>query len=362
VLPADGSAIAAMLADYSVMREQARECREPRTSAGQSMVFDSCLGHNRRHTKIIAGDEEEMDRLECDRMFLAVIETGSFTGAAEKLGTRSGQASKLISRLETELGVRLLNRTTRSVAPTEAGRAYYDRLRPLVDELDTLDLEIRNISQSPRGRLRLTAPLTFGTLEMAPALNEFAVRYPDIDLEVTFSDRVVDVVDEGFDLAIRVGRPGDSSLIIRKLCAVRIVVVAAPSYLDAHGAPKAPSDLTHHACIIDTNFREPNRWPFKGRDGELEMASVNGRIRYSNAEACLQAAALGLGLACVPAFVAADALRSGRVTRLLPSFETDPYDVHVLYPHSRHLAVKVRLLVDFLSDRYRQPPHWEQGW
>lgn len=303
-----------------------------------------------------------MDRLDCDRMFLAVIETGSFTAAAEKLGTRSGQASKLISRLETELGVRLLNRTTRSVAPTEAGRAYYDRLKPLVDELDTLDLDIRNISQSPRGRLRLTAPLTFGTLELAPALNAFAGLYPDIELDVTFSDRVVNVVDEGFDLAVRVGRPGDSSLIIRRLCAVRIVVVGARSYLEQRDAPKSPSDLAEHACIIDTNFREPTRWPFKGETGEVEMASVDGRIRYSNAEACVQAAELGLGLACVPAFVAGEALRSGRLIRLLASFEPDPYDVHVLYPHSRHLAAKVRLLVDFLSERYRQTPHWEQGW
>lgn len=303
-----------------------------------------------------------MDRLECDRMFLAVIETGSFTGAAEKLGTRSGQASKLISRLETELGVRLLNRTTRSVAPTEAGGAYFGRLKPLIDELDTLDLDIRNISQSPRGRLRLTAPLTFGTLELAPALNEFAGIYRDIELDVTFSDRVVNVVDEGFDLAVRVGRPGDSSLIIRRLCAVRIVVVGAPSYLEKHDALASPSDLAQHACIIDTNFREPNRWPFKGETGEVEMASVDGRIRYSNAEACVQAAELGLGLACVPAFVAGDALRSGRLIRLLPSFEPDPYDVHVLYPHSRHLAAKVRLLVDFLSERYRRTPHWEEGW
>lgn len=303
-----------------------------------------------------------MDRLDCDRMFLAVIETGSFTAAAEKLGTRSGQASKLISRLETDLGVRLLNRTTRSVVPTEAGRAYYDRLKPLVDELDTLDLDIRNISQSPRGRLRLTAPLTFGTLELAPALNAFAGLYPDIELDVSFSDRVVNVVDEGFDLAVRVGRPGDSSLIIRRLCAVRIVVVGAPSYLEQHDAPASPADLGQHACIIDTNFREPNRWPFKGETGEVEMVSVDGRIRYSNAEACVQAAELGLGFACVPAFVAGEALRSGRLIRLLPSFEPDPYDVHVLYPHSRHLAAKVRLLVDFLSERYRQTPHWERGW
>ncbi len=303
-----------------------------------------------------------MDRLECDRMFIAVMEAGSFIGAAERFGTSSSQASKLVSRLESELGVRLFNRTTRSVAPTEAGRAYYDRLKPLVDELETLDLDIRNISQSPRGRLRLTAPLTFGTLELAPALNDFAVRYRDIELDVSFSDRVVNLVDDGFDMAIRVGRPGDSSLIIRKLCSVRIVVAAAPAYVEEHGAPEAPSDLARHACIIDTNFREPGRWPFRNHIGEVESIKVDGRIRFSNAEACAQAAAAGLGLACVPAFVAGEALRSGKLARLLTSFEPEPYDVHALYPHSRHLAAKVRLLVDFLVERYRQTPHWELGW
>lgn len=150
-----------------------------------------------------------MDRLVSDRMFVAVMESGSFTAAAERLGTSSGQASKLVSRLESELGVRLLDRTTRSVAPTEAGRAYYERLRPLIEGFDNLDLASRNISQAPRGRLRLTAPLTFGALELAPTLNAFALRYADIELDVSFSDRVVNLVDEGFDMAIRAGRPGD---------------------------------------------------------------------------------------------------------------------------------------------------------
>jgi DNA-binding transcriptional LysR family regulator len=303
-----------------------------------------------------------MDRLECDRMFLAVMEAGSFTSAADKLGASSGQASKLVSRLERELGVRLLNRTTRSVSPTEAGRAYYDRLRPLIDDLEALDLEIRNISQSPRGRLRLTAPLTFGTHELVPALNAFAALYPEIEIDVSFSDRVVNVVDEGFDMAVRVGRPGDSSLIIRRLCAVRIIVVGAPGYIEKHGAPEHPVELGHHACVIDTNFRDPNRWPFRMREGAEELVTVAGRIRYSNAEACVRAAAEGLGLACVPAFVAGDALRSGKLVRLLTAFEPAPYDVHALYPHSRLLAAKVRLLVDFLTERFRGTPGWEEGW
>ena len=295
-----------------------------------------------------------MDRLECDRMFIAVMEAESFVGASQKLGTSPTQASKLVSRLENELGVRLLNRTTRSVSPTEAGQAYYARLRPLLEELETLDLEIRNISRKPRGRLRMTAPLTFGVLELAPALNAFASRYPDIELDISFSDRVANLVEEGYDVAVRVGRPRDSSLMMRKLLEVQIVVVASPAYLEWHPKPMTPADLSDHTCIIDTNFREPNRWPFRG-DGEegTQFVAVSGRIRYSNGQACLAAAEAGLGLACVPEFLANDAIRAGRVIRLLRDFETEPYDVHVLYPHKLHLAEKVRLLVEFLAERYQ---------
>jgi DNA-binding transcriptional LysR family regulator len=287
-----------------------------------------------------------VDRLDGDRMFVAVMEAGSFITAAARLGTSSGQASRLASRLEAELGVRLLNRTTRAVSPTEAGQAYYDRLRPLLEESDTLDLSIRNVAQTPKGRLRLTAPVTFGSLELTPALNEFAGRFPEIELDVSFSDRVVNLVDDGFDMAVRVGRPEVSSLISRRLCDVRIVVVGAPAYLERRGAPATPEDLARH------------RWPF-GRSDEQRSVPVHGRICYSSAEACLRAAEAELGLACVPAFVAGEAMRSGRVKRLLEAYEPEPYRVHALYPHSRHLAAKVRALVDFLANRYRGTPAWE---
>ncbi len=295
-------------------------------------------------------------------MFVAVMETGSFTAAADRLGTSSGQASKLVSRLESELGVRLLNRTTRAVSATEAGQAYFGRLRPLLDEFDNLDASIRDASHTPRGRLRLTAPLTFGALELAPTLNAFALRYTQIELDVSFSDRVVNLVDEGYDMAVRVGRPSESSLVARKLCDVRIVVVAAPAYLEHRGEPQTPGDLSRLECIIDTNFKEPGRWPFRDDRGDPVSADVSGRIRYSNAEACLNAAEAGLGLACVPSFVTGEALRAGRVRRVLQAFEPDPYAVHALYPHSRHLAGKVRALVDFLVERYRGGPSWENGW
>ncbi|MCP1169533.1 LysR family transcriptional regulator [Limimaricola litoreus] len=302
-----------------------------------------------------------MNRLDCDRMFAAVMETGSFAGAAEKLRTSSGQASKLVSRLEAELGVRLLNRTTRAVSATEAGRAYHDRLRPLLDAFDDLDLSIRNISQTPTGRLRVSAPLTFGALALTPALNEFALRFPEIALDVSFSDRMVNLVDEGFDMAVRIGKPEDSSLISRRLCKARIVVIAAPDYLDRRGTPAAPEELGGHDCIIDANYRDPTHWPFLGAGGPLTV-QVGGRIRYSNAEACLRAAEAGLGIARVPAFVAGEAIGAGRVALLLERYEAAPYEVHALYPHSRHLAAKVRALVDFLAKRYRDRPDWEVNW
>lgn len=293
-----------------------------------------------------------MDRLSCDRMFVAVMDSGTFSGGAKRLGVSSGQASKLVSRLEAELGVRLLNRTTRAVSPTEAGRAYYDRIRSILDELDALDLAIRNQSETPRGQLRISAPHTFGIVELAPALHDFARQYPLIGIDVNFTDRLVNLVDEGFDLAVRVGRPADSSLIARRLYDARLFIVASPEYLAERGVPESPADLTRHDCILDTNFREPERWPLRDATGELRV-SLQGRLRYSSAETCLGAAMEGLGLACVPDFVAQAALASGKVRRVMADHEPQPYQIHVLFPHRSYLALKVRVLVEFLVDRYR---------
>ena len=181
-----------------------------------------------------------MDRLLCERMFVAVLEAGSFAAAAQRLGTSSGQASKLVSRLETELGVRLLHRTTRALAPTEAGQVYFDRMRGILDEFDAVETEVRNAAQLPRGKIRMSAPLSFGTLRLAPVLADFAKAYPEISLDVHFSDRLVNLVDEGFDLAVRVGKPGDSALISRKLCQSQVIVAASPAYLAQRGRQSAP--------------------------------------------------------------------------------------------------------------------------
>lgn len=295
-----------------------------------------------------------MPRLEPDRLFVAIMETGSLAGAARRLGLSSGQASKLLAKLETDLGLRLLNRTTRALAPTEVGQAYYHRIRAILDDLDTLDAQMQDRAATPRGRLRLTAPLTFGTLRLVPALNDFARAYPQIDLDVSFTDRMVNLVDEGFDAAIRAGRVADSSLIARKLCDMQTLLVAAPAYLAAHGMPAHPADLATHQAIIDSNFRDPLIWRFRDKGQPLAIP-LTGRLRYSNAEACLRAAEAGLGIAHVPDFVAGPSLAAGRTRALLPAFAEPPGGIYALYPPGRHLAAKLRALVDFLADRFRNP-------
>jgi DNA-binding transcriptional LysR family regulator len=304
-----------------------------------------------------------LDRLECDRMFIAVIDLGSFAAAAGRLGTSTGQASKLVSRLEADLGVQLMKRTTRALSLSEAGRAYYERMKSLLEEFDALDASVRNASGAPSGRLRLTAPITFGTTQLAPVLNHFATVFPDIQLDVSLSDRVVNLVDEGFDAAIRIGHPGDSTLIAKKLCVARILLVAAPSYLEGRGIPALPADLSKHDCIIDTNFRDPLLWQFRTpQDPRSVMIEVSGRIRFSNAEACVSAAEAGLGIARVPSFVAGERLRGKKVQVVLEGFEDEPRGLYVVYPPARHLALKVRVMVDFLANAFRGEPGWDVGW
>jgi DNA-binding transcriptional LysR family regulator len=300
-----------------------------------------------------------MDRLDCDRMLIAVLDSGSFAGAARRLGVSPGQASKLVSKLEADLGVQLLKRTTRALSPTEVGQAYYERVRLLVEEFDTLDASVRNASGAPAGRLRLTAPLSFGKLQLMPLLLAFAEAFPDIQLDVNLSDRVMNLVDEGFDMAVRVGKPSDSSLIARKLCDARVDVVAAPAYLARRGEPMRPEELAGHECIIDDNFRDPLNWRFRlpSPRGEVTV-SVAGRLRFSNGEACLAAAEAGFGIARVPSFIADASLREGRVQRIMRDSDDTSVGIHALYPPARHLALKVRTLVDFLANGFRADSAW----
>lgn len=303
-----------------------------------------------------------MDRLDCDRMFLAVYETGGFSRAAKKLGASAGQASKLVTRLENELGVQLFHRTTRALSPTEVGRAYYERLKGLIEEFDALEASVRSASGRAAGRIALTVPMSFGSAQLAPALVAFAEAYPEIQLDVSFSDRVANLVDEGFDAAVRIGEPQDSSLIARKLCPMQVVACASTAYLAKRGFPAGPAALAGHDCVIDTNFRDPGIWRFRSPDGEGIRIAVNGRLRFSNPEACIVAAVAGLGIARVPSFIAGPRLARRELTQVLGAFELPPSGLFVVYPPARHLAARVRALVDFLAEQFRGVPAWDQGW
>ncbi|NLI27454.1 MAG: LysR family transcriptional regulator [Acetobacter sp.] len=304
-----------------------------------------------------------MDRLSLDRLFVAVLETRSFIAASGRMGVSSGQASKMLSRLEANLGVQLIKRTTRALSPTEIGQVYYERVKVLLEERDALDASIRQTSGALSGRLRITAPMSFGAIQLVPALLAFAEEYPGISLDVSFSDRLADLVEEGFDVAVRIGHLSDSSLIVRRLCDARIVTVAAPTYLTTHGVPLRPEELSQHTCIIDTNFRAPHTWSFRDdTSGQNIQVPVTGRIAFSNGEACLTAAERGLGIACLPSFIAGTKIREGKLTPLLRNFEPPALGIHALYPPARHLAAKVRALSDFLLDYFKSRAKWDEGW
>jgi DNA-binding transcriptional LysR family regulator len=301
-----------------------------------------------------------MDRFDEITAFAAVADARSFTQGAKRLGVSSAQVSKLVARLENRLGARLLNRTTRDVSLTDTGRAYLERARVLIEEFETLESSVRDLD-GPRGILKISAPTSFGATQLTPALLDFARAYPEVGLDVFSTDRMVNLVEEGFDVAVRIGSLSDSSLVARKLAAVRLVTCASPEYLARAGTPLALEDMAHHEAIIDTNAKDPTVWRF-GALSDRRDVRVRGRLTFSGADACVAAAKQGFGITRTPAFAAADDLRAGRLQPILCSFEPELIHVHAVYPHARHLAAKVRVFVDFLAKRYAGEPEWHQGW
>jgi DNA-binding transcriptional LysR family regulator len=264
-----------------------------------------------------------------------------------------------VARLERDVGAQLLNRTTRALSATELGQAYFERVRAILADLDALDDAVRNRSGEPVGRLRITAPASFGLAELTPILLDLAELHRGLEIDVSFSDRVVNLVDEGFDAAVRIGAINDTTLIARKLTEARIVLVASPAYIAIHGAPAIPDGLKRHSCIIDANFRDPLTWRFRNAGSRDPIhVGVQGRLKLSSAEACLAAAERGLGIARIPYFMARSRLAAKTLAPLLLEFEDTPLGVHVLYPPTRHLALKLRVFVDFLAERLRSQPNW----
>jgi DNA-binding transcriptional LysR family regulator len=287
-------------------------------------------------------------------VFVRVADAGSFTKAAAALGVSKSYASRVVSELEDRLGARLLQRTTRRVALTDVGTVFRDRCRRILEELHDAETAVIDQQSEPRGTLRVTLPIRFGIEFIAPAAAEFAATHEELEVELVHEDRRVDLVEEGFDLAIRIGALSDSTLVARKLGPSHAVLCASPKYLAKRGTPARPEDLRRHECLLYTVHTGARAWTLRGPRGEPSVP-VNGRFSLNNGESLQAAARAGLGIAFMPDIFVAEDLREGRLVRVLPEWGRES-SVWALYPHSRHLSAKVRQFVDFLARRFADPP------
>ena len=299
-----------------------------------------------------------MDRYQAMRVFAQVVETGSFSAAAEKLDLSTTAASRYVAELEAHLQTRLLNRTTRRVSLTETGRAFYERTVQLLADLDEAEQEASRAAVVPRGTIKLTSSVNFGVRHVAPAIAAFLAAHPGVQFDVSLSDRIVELVDEGFDLAVRIGAAGSDNVVARKLGETRLVPCASPGYLQAHGAPRAPEELAGHNCFTYEYVTPSQVWRFRDPDGKERSVRVSGRLHSNNGELLAEAAAQGAGIVLEPAFIVGPDVRAGRLVPLLQDFTPPPMPIYAVYPSRKHLAAKVRLFVDFLVERFAQAADW----
>ncbi len=301
-----------------------------------------------------------MDRLTGMAVFAKVAEAKSFTAAAQSLGLSKSAVSKQVARLEDRLGARLINRTTRRLSLTAAGDAFYERCARVLAEAEEAELAVTRLQAEPRGVLKVNAPMSFGVLHLASAIPDFLGRYPELQVDLTLNDRFVDLVEEGFDVAVRIAQLTDSALIARRLAPSRRVVCASPEYLAKNGAPETPQDLLGHNCLLYAYTAPGDEWRY--RDGRSERSlKVAGNLKANNGEVLRAAAVAGYGITILPTFMVGDDLRAGRLRRVLPQLDDDTASVYAVYPHARHLATKVRVFVDFLAARFGARPYWDEG-
>ena len=287
-------------------------------------------------------------------VFMRIVESGSFTAAAKKLGLSKPTVSKHIATLEDHLGARLLNRTTRSLGLTEIGKRFHVHCRTIMAELDAAETEVLLSSAAPRGRLRITAPSWFGDRLVTAELPDFLALYPDIEIEMSLTNRFVDLIKEDFDLAIRIAPEPPAGLGFRHLLPCVHIVCAAPCYCDRHGRPARPGDLGRHSCLVSTSFASGDCWRLAGPDG-VETVKVSGRFRADNGNALHMALLSGLGLSLIPQILVEDDLKTGRLCNALPDYQENSYSILALYPHEHGVPPKVQAVVDHLAGRMGRP-------
>jgi DNA-binding transcriptional LysR family regulator len=300
-----------------------------------------------------------MESLSDIAVFTQVVDSGSFTAAAERLSLSKSVVSKYVTRLENRLGARLLNRTTRRLSLTEVGRVFYERSLRGLQEIEEAEAEVSRLQDMPRGTLRLNTPMSFGILHIAPALPDFLRQYPEISVDMNLDDRQVDVIEEGFDLSVRISEMQDSALIARRLAPCRHAVVASPEYLEHNGTPTTPDDLRHHN-IISYRYQESAReWHFLDSDKKTISVPISGTVQMNNSLALREALLGGIGITRTPTFVVGEDIQSGRLRQVLTNYETLEVSIYLVYPQRRHLSPKVRAFVDYFSERITDTPYWD---
>ena len=294
-----------------------------------------------------------MDQLAALRALRRVVEMGSFTAAADALGISHTIVSRQVRQLEEHLGAQLLNRTTRRFALTDAGREYYESTREVLDLLDEADRNVGHHQAEPTGTLRINAPMAFGTIEVAQWLPGFMAKYPGVQVDLVCNDRMVDLIEDGFDVALRLARDlPDSTLVARRLATSKVVLAASPGYLQAHGAPTVPQDLTQHNCLVYTAATRASEWTLVGADGAEQAVAVRGTLQANTNVALRAAAVAGVGIANAAAFIVREELERGALVEVLPGYTPNPRELYALYPQNRHLSPKVRAFVDYAASVY----------
>jgi DNA-binding transcriptional LysR family regulator len=300
-----------------------------------------------------------MDRFDAMDKFIRVVEAGTISGAAGRLGIAKSAVSRRLRELEEHLGVELFHRTTRKMTLTESGRMYYHQVVRILDDVREAELVTSQAHGQLRGTLRVALPMSFGLLHLGPAINEFIQTHPHIEFELDFNDRAVDLIQEGFDVAIRIARLPDSSLIARRLATMEAVLCASPAYLERHGTPERPEDLVRHQCLVYSLIPNYETWHFRDAARNQHTARIHSYIKATNGEYLRDAAVSGLGVLLVPSFIAYRDIERGALVPLLTGFRPPQLEIHALYPPTRHLSHRVRTFIDFLVQRFAGTPYWD---
>ena len=294
------------------------------------------------------------------KMLVSVVEAGSISAAAERLNLAKSAVSRRLSELEARLGVSLIHRTTRRLNLTDSGRAYYARCVAILADVEEAESALSQAHSALKGTLKVALPLSFGLLHLSPLIQAFMTEHPDVRFEIDFNDRQIDLMQEGFDLAIRVATLEDSSLIARRLAPIRHVVCASPGYLAHHGTPHAAADLARHLCLAYSNARDPGLWSYRGPGGESGQVRVPVRLAASSGEFLMLAALAGEGLVLLPSFYVHETLRTGQLLPLLTDHVWPELAAYAVYPPTRHLSNRARAFIDFLADRLAGEPYWDR--